>query len=306
MSTPNRTALLNKTQRVLKRTYKVTPPRSDQPLLETLLFACCLENAHFDEATDALAKVQNSFFDWNEIRVSTIKELAETFSGLRDANGAAARLKNVLQAVFETDYSFDLEHLKKQNLGTAIKRLQKLPGATPFGVAYATQVSLGGHAIPLDEGTLGAMVVLGLATEADAEKGVVPGLERAISKSKGREFGGLIHELGADFFASPHSPAVKKLLLSIAPDAKDRFPKRRSKKQAAAAEEPEPAEAESTDKKKKKAPAAAKKAATKKATSKKATKRTSRAAKSTVRTKSKVKKRPKKAAAKSLSKRKPR
>ncbi len=67
---------------------------------------------------------------------------------------AAARLKGVLQSVFESDYSFDLEHLKKQNIGVAVKRLQKLQGATPFNVAYATQTALGGHSIPVDKGTL--------------------------------------------------------------------------------------------------------------------------------------------------------
>ena len=131
--------------------------------------------------------------------------------------------------MFESDYSFDLEHLKKQNIGAAVKRLQKLHGATPFGVAYATQMALGGHSIPVDKGTLGAHVRLGVITQTEADSGNVPGMERAIPKSKGQEFGALLHELGADFFASPFSRRVRELLLSIAPDAKERFPKRGSK-----------------------------------------------------------------------------
>ena len=301
MSTSNRTALLNKLQRVLKRTYKAAPARSDQPLMESLLFACCLENARHAVAEQALEKLRDSFFDWNEIRVSTVKELAETLSALPEPAAAAARLKNILQAVFESDYSFDLEHLKKQNLGAAVKRLQKLPGTTSFGVAYATQSALGGHAIPLDKGTLGALVVLGMVSAEDAENGSVPGLERAISKSKGREFAALLHELGAAFFANPFSPAVRDLLVSIAPDAKDRFPKRTSKKVAA---EPEPVAAPpkttAADKRK------AKEAAGQKAAAKSAAKRPLRAPKAAAQAKKPVAGRSKKTAGKSLAKRKPR
>ncbi len=225
MTTSNRATLINKTHKVLKRTYKHTPTKGEQPVLESLLFACCLENARHDLAHDMLAKLRAAFFDWNEIRVTTVKELAEVMDGLPEATEAAARLKGVLQSVFESDYSFDLEPLKKQNIGAAVKRLQKLQGATPFGVAFTTQNALGGHSIPLDRGALGSLHVLGVISQQEAAEGVVPGLERAIPKSKGQEFGALLHELGADFFVNPFSPALRELLLSIAPDAKDRFPK---------------------------------------------------------------------------------
>ncbi len=214
-------------------------------------------------------------------------------------------MKSILQSVFESDYSFELEHLKKQNIGAAVKRLQKLHGATPFGVAYATQMSLGGHAIPLDKGTLGALFVLGVISEAEAASGNVPGMERAIPKSKGQEFGSLLHELGADFFASPFSPALRDQLLSIAPDAKDRFPKRAVKKR-----KPEPAPVEtaksSPDAKKKDGKRTAGKetaAGKKQKTAERPTRRETKAA-------SAAKKKPaaaaKKSSAKVLSKRKPR
>lgn len=219
---------------------------------------------------------------------------------LPEPAAAAARLKNVLQAVFESDYSFDLEHLKKQNIGAAVKRLQKLPGTSAFGVAYATQVGLGGHSIPLDKGALHVLYVLGVISESEAEGGAVTGMERAIPKSKGHEFGALLHELGAEFFANPFSTSVREQLLAIAPDAKERFPKRTNKK----APEPAPAPAKAAavaDKKKagKELPTA------KKAISKTAEKRPPRAAKPAAQAKKKPAERPKKAA-KVLSKRKPR
>lgn len=299
MSTPNRANLLNKTHKVLKRTYKPAPPKGDQPVLETLLFACCLENARHDVAQAALAKLQAAFFDWNEIRVSTVKELAEVLDTLPEPAAAAARLKGVLQSVFESDYSFDLESLKKQNLGAAIKRLQKLQGATPFNVAYGTQTALGGHSIPLDKGALGALYVIGVINQAEADAGNVPGLERTIPKSKGQEFGSLLHELGADLFSNPFSNTVRELLLSIAPDAKDRFPKRVTKKPAP---EPAPPAKAAADGKKK--PAAATRAAAEPA----AAKKSKPADKSSGKSPLAKKKAPaaKKNAVKTLTKRKPR
>lgn len=225
MATPNRMAILTKMHKVLKKHYKPAAI-PDRPVLEHLLYACCLENAPYEAADKAFAAVSTGFFDWNEVRVSTVKELAEVMNMLPAPQEAAARLKKSLQAVFESTYSFDLEALKKQNLGQAQQRLKKFDGVTPFAIAYLTQATLGGHAIPVCQGLMEAFKVFGLATQADAETGAVPGLERAIPKTKGVEFASLAHQLGAELFANPYSPGVHKILLEIAPDAKDRLPKR--------------------------------------------------------------------------------
>jgi endonuclease-3 len=305
MSTTNRASLLNKTHKVLKRTYKHTPVKGDQPLLESLLFAACLENAHYDAARAAYEKLRGAFFDWNEIRVSTVKELAEVLSGLPEPAEAAARVKGILQSVFESDYSFDLESLKKQNIGAAVKRMQKLQGATHFNVSYATQYALGGHSIPVDKGTMGALFVLGVVSENEAQSGVVPGMERAIPKSKGHEFGALVHELGADYFANAFSPTLRDLLVSIAPDAKERFPKRTSKKTPAEPPPPEPVKAAADGKKKdkkrdgqKEVPAAKSK--------KKDEKRPARVAKPSAPVRKKSTAAARKSGGKTLAKRKPR
>lgn len=225
MATPNRMAILTKMHKVLKKHYKPAPI-PDRPVLEHLLYACCLENARHEAANRAFEAVSTGFFDWNEVRVSTVKELAEVMNMLPDPQEAAARLKKSLQAVFESTYSFDLEGLKKQNLGQAQQRLKKFDGVTPFAVAYVTQATLGGHAIPIGSGLMKTFKIFGLVTPADVAAGVVPGLERAIPKTKGIEFASLAHQLGAELFANPYSPAVHKILLEIAPEAKENLPKR--------------------------------------------------------------------------------
>jgi hypothetical protein len=227
MATPNRSGLIAKTHKVLKQHFSPVQPDGSRPLLEQMLFACCLENAHYDAAEKIYARLKNNFFDWNEVRVSTVTELAEGMKELPEPTVAASNLKRLLQSVFESTYSFEMESVKKQNIGAGIKRMQQLEGATPFVVAYAVQAALEGHSIPLDRGALAILGILGVATQAEVASGNVAGIERAIAKNKGVEFGSLLHQLAADYVAVPHSPKVKKILMAIRPDVT--IPKRATK-----------------------------------------------------------------------------
>jgi endonuclease-3 len=230
MATPNRAAQITKLHKVLKKHFTPVEPHLERPVLEQLLYACCLENASYSAADQAYEALQKSFFDWNEVRVSTINELAEAMPMLPQPATSAANLRRVLQSVFESTYSFDLELLKKQNLGPASQRLEKIDGATPFVVSYAVQTALSGHSIPIDQGALDALYIVGVIDEGEHKTGSVPGLERAIAKNKGFEFGSLLHQLGAELIANPFSVNLHKILLEVAPEAKDRLPKRQAKK----------------------------------------------------------------------------
>jgi hypothetical protein len=236
MASKNRAALINKVLKVVKKHYKPAAPSKDRTLLEHLLFACCLENSPYEAAERAFQSLTTDYFDWNEVRVSTVRELAEVCKGLNDPGDAATRIKRMLQSVFETHYSFDLEPLKKQNIGAAVKTLEKYNGSSPFVVAYVTQQALGGHSIPTNQGLLESLRIVGVITDAEAAKGLVPGLERTVPKSKGAEVGSQLHLLGIEMHRSPYGPAIKKLLLEIEPAAKDRLPKRPTKAEEAAAD----------------------------------------------------------------------
>jgi endonuclease-3 len=236
MSSPNRAAIINKIQRVLKKHYKPVAPPSGRSVLEHLLYACCLENARFEAADEAFAKVQQSYFDLNEVRVTTVSELCEILDVLPDPQFAASNLKRALQAVFESHFDFDIEYLRKQNLGKSEKDLEKYTSANPFLIRYVAQHGLAGHSIPCGRSELEVLMIAGLINEAELEKRTVPGLERAIPKAKGIEFASLLHQLAADYLLGPNSTKVRSILLEIDPESKDRFPKRGTKKEATAPE----------------------------------------------------------------------
>lgn len=284
----NRAPLFEKTFRVLKKKYNPVPS-VERSILENLLYACGLENTRFEKADECFARIQESFFDWNEVRVTTVRELSELMSGVANPVQAATNLKHTLHSVFEAQYEFDLESLRKQNLGVAVKQIESYRGVTPFAAAFAVQHALGGHSIPISSGALDVLKIIGVISEDEHSNRKVPGLERAITKTKGIEFGSLLHQLAAAFVASPFNTEVRGILLEIAPDAKERLPKRVRKKTAP--EKKEPAKKEAATKKKKKT-VAAKKAVKKAADKKGVVKKKTKAAK--------------KSATKKLSKRKPR
>ena len=235
MST-NRAALLTKLHKVLKKHYKPSSPPSDRTVLEHLLYACCLENSRQEAADESFAKLKELYFDWNEVRVTTVAELAEVMSGIPDAPAAAQRLKKALQTVFETVYDWTLEHLAKQNIGKSEKDLEKIQGITPFVQSYVIQYGLGGHSIPVNSGAIEVLYAVGAISDTEADKHQVPGMERAIPKNKGAEFGSLLHQIGADYHASPGSTKLRGILAEIDGDYKERIAKRTARQEAEAAE----------------------------------------------------------------------
>jgi len=226
MATPSRSALITRTIKVLKKHYKPVASPKDRPLFEHLLFACLLEDSPHEAAEQVFETLKRDYFGWNEVRVSTIRELTDVLKPLVNPAESAARLKQSLHAVFESVYEFDIESLKKQNIGQAVKQLQKYNGTTPFAVAYVTQHALGGHSIPLNRGALITLHTVGVISDDEFAKGLVPGLERAVPKSKGAEIGSLLHQLGVEIGRNPYGQPARKLMLEIDPRCKDRLPKR--------------------------------------------------------------------------------
>ena len=241
MAPSSRSAQFTRLHKILKKHYRPVAVDPERPVLEHLLFACCLENARDAAAEEAFAAMVEAFFDWNEIRVSSVRELAEVMARLPDPPAAAGRLKRVLQHVFEDSYSFDLEDLRKKNLGPAIESLKKIDGTTTSRWRTSFRRRWEAMPSPWTPARLEVMRILGLATDEDVANGSIPGLERAIAKSSGIEFASLLQQLGADFTENPFAPELREKLLEIDPEAKSRLPKRGVKKKAAAEDRlPEP------------------------------------------------------------------
>jgi len=312
MSAKERADLITKLYKFVKKEYQVIAPPSNRSVIEHLVYGACLENSKFEAADEAFAKLQENYFDWNEIRVTTTAEISEVTKGLSVPMESALGIKKTLHGVFEHYYNFDLDFLRKENLSKSVQTFQKFSKVSPFIVSYVAQNGLGGHSIPIDRAMMSLFFVLGIVNEAEAAKGKVSGLERTISKAKGIEFFNLTHQLAVEFGTSPFKPAVREKLLKINPGSKERFPKRGGKKKVE-----KPAAKAVAAKAEKKEKPVAKKTATKKVAAKpakkvKATKKKAAKPKTTKKVVAKTKKVTKKKASakkspsKRLKKKKPR
>ena len=233
MSASNRASLIGKLQTALKKFYQPLPTQPTRPLLEHVLYASLLEDAPADLADEGMAKCEQEFFDWNEVRVTTITELSQVLENLPDPQKAARRLKSNLQAIFEEFYTFDLDHLKKENLGKAVSKFEKMPGMTPFVLNYTVQNGLGGHAIPVDYSAMVIMLSTQIASQSEAMAGKVPGLERAIPKNKAIDFSGLLHQAAVALNTSTKDKTARQLLDAVSKGSSKRLDQWLASKKAA-------------------------------------------------------------------------
>lgn len=165
-----------------------TAPDS-RPVLEQFIYALCRENASPEQADQAFSNLKTHFFDWNEVRVSSTREIEEALSGLSDPESRAQRVIAFLQEVFETTFSFDLDILQKKGLKQAAKALTRYGASSDYVGAWVVQRSLGGHAIPLDGATLRCARRLGLIDGGSEDlEACRTSLEHSIPKAKGLQF----------------------------------------------------------------------------------------------------------------------
>lgn len=168
-----------------------------RPVLQQFIYGLCREDATLEEAEQAYRNLCERFFDWNEVRVSSIRELEDAFAGLSNPEARAQRLVAFLQEVFETTYSFDLDGLQKKGLKQAAKQLGRFQASNDYVSAWVVQRSLGGHAIPLDAPTLRCARRLGLVDEESAEAARAS-LEHLVPKAKGPQFTDLLSTLAGE------------------------------------------------------------------------------------------------------------
>jgi endonuclease-3 len=209
-------AVSNK-QRLLSQLFSLLKKRNaaaegepePRPVLEQLIYAICREGTTRNKADKAFRNLRERFFDWNEIRVSSVREVEEAFEDMPRAELRAQRLIHLLQEVFETTFSFDLETLHKKGVKQAAKQLSRYEATNDHTVAWVVQQSLGGHAIPLDESSLRVVRRLGLIdSDSDDLEAIRASLEHLVPKPRGLLFNDLVSDLANDVcWETPHCPA---------------------------------------------------------------------------------------------------
>ena len=227
MTNAERAAVLKRMVTVLKKNFKVERLDANRTPIEQLIYSICLENASFTAADDVYNALTHNYFDWNEVRVSSSRELAETMKNLPEPAQTGLRLKRILHYIFDQKYAFEIDEIKKMSVKTFNEYVTKMENVTPFNSAYVMMTVMGRHAIPVSSGEFEVLDILGLIDDKDREKNSVSWLERVIEKKKANEFFSLLHQLAALYVKNPFGRKVMDILTAIVPTCKDRIPKRR-------------------------------------------------------------------------------
>src|SRR4051795_10583551 len=127
MATQSKTQLLTEVHTLLKKRYK---PKSDRnngrlSVLEAVVYGICHEDSTREQANQALSRFKDGFFDWNEVRVSSLEEIQGVLTGMPDVEGRAFRIRRFLRQLFEKTYGFNLDPLTKKPQKESIKALEE-------------------------------------------------------------------------------------------------------------------------------------------------------------------------------------
>jgi endonuclease III len=199
MATPSKTQFLIEVQALLKKRYKIGPSVEKLTILEAVVYGIIHEDSTREQANRALAQFKDGFFDWNEVRVSSLEEIQGVLDGMTDAEGRAFRIRRFLRQLFEKTYGFNLDPLTKKPQKESLKALEEYDAfASDYVLGTVTRLALAGHAMPVDAPTLRALRRLGIADESTDIPTVRGILERAVPKNRGVEFSDLIEELAHD------------------------------------------------------------------------------------------------------------
>lgn len=193
--TSDKSKVLARLLKILKKEFGAPPRREQLPVLESMVFSVCLENTSYDAADAAFGRLRDDFFDWNEVRVSTISELEPVFEGVYEPEWCAMRVRYLLYYVFDHQYSYDFDGIKKKPFDLAYKQVSKIKHLTPFCRNYLLQKCLGSHVIPVDEKMTRTAVWLGLIPVGADEESGAELLKGQVRKSDAAEFLWLLKSL---------------------------------------------------------------------------------------------------------------
>ena len=210
MASVSRTAQFAKVLKVLKKYYKPAPATPGRSVIEHLLFACCLEDAHHDAAEEAFAALVHTFFDWNEVRVTSISELSEVMAvsarpaGRRQSHQARAARRLRGDVHLRSGRPAQEEPRPHRGLAGETRRHDAVHrGLRGPGRPGRTRHS---HRHRHDGGPARARSGEPTRTWRPAS---CPGWSGPLPSPRAIEFGSLLHELGADYSANPYAVAVR-------------------------------------------------------------------------------------------------
>jgi len=148
-SVRKRQQVAKKIASVARSRYGELKRRKARPPLEQLVLSILWRHTSVGRGTRVLRALKRAFVDWNEVRVSSTLEVSGAISGAGWASACAARIKEVLWALFTERNVLSLDFLADMPLSQARSELMALPGVTRDLADEVLLFSLGADILPL-------------------------------------------------------------------------------------------------------------------------------------------------------------
>ncbi len=196
---PGRQIAIQQILAALEKRYRLDVRElGELPVLETLIYAICLEDNTFAEAELFYERIGTQFHDFNEARVSSITELSRVFLKSPSAEWKAFRLRNLLGHVFESFYAFNFDSLLRKSNAQANRLLSRVPELSQFARNYTLNHCMEIHILPLDVRLRDAVAWFGLGTAGQTPQRTAAALKSVVRKAEADRFCGLVRCFATD------------------------------------------------------------------------------------------------------------
>lgn len=170
-------------------------PELDDPL-RRMAIAILSVGCHEEDGKRALDRALTTMVDWNDIRVSSARELSKAIgNSIPDGITRCQSLIDALRSIYDNENDISLERLKSLGRREAKQYLENLDGVDEYATASVLLWSLGGHAVPVNDSLFAELREAGLVHPEATRAEVQAFLERHVAASEARQFCALIKTL---------------------------------------------------------------------------------------------------------------
>ncbi len=199
LSEKQRDELLAGIKDVIGRKYGEPKRRKVRPPLDQLIQSVLWRYTGVKSGIRSFRKLNRSFVDWNEMRISTISEIASAISTASWTYDCAEHLRQILESLFQLRNVVNMDFLDDFTQSEATTFLRSLQGVTRDLADEVLLFNYGHNRLPLTEHGARMCFRMGLiAKETPALKN-----QRALLNLWDKEY-----YIGFTFFLHDHAEAV--------------------------------------------------------------------------------------------------
>lgn len=193
MSAASDRTLVRRVLAGLRKAYGRHKVAGGRSALEELLLGILASGLSEQRAKAALADLESTFVDWNEVRVSSVYEVAEAMPAIPNAVEKAEIIGAALRKVFDRANEMSLDFLAQKSPHTAARLIAGIPNFPEPALARATIQALGHEVFPPTPKVVAVCQRLGLLNHNNRDfKVMFRRLQKAIPGPSMMEFHWLV------------------------------------------------------------------------------------------------------------------